>query len=108
MVVGFGRYFSPPMRLRVRVVPPLPVAQFVLPVRADIESLADVRERILDVMARHYGAEVVAEDLVLEVCGFRLLDEFGLDSLRDDEVVVYVSANECERYGRAGQETASD
>lgn len=96
------------MRVRVRVVPPLPVAQFVLPVRADIDSLENVRERIHNVMVRHYGAEVAAEDLVMEVDGFRLLDEFGLEALRDDETVVCVATNECQSCARtAHKATAS-
>ena len=81
---------STTMRLRVRTIRPLPVAQFVLPVQAGIESLEHVRERISNVISRHYEAELVPDELMLEVDGFLLLDEFGTEALRDDETIVCV------------------
>lgn len=77
------------MRLRIRAQDALPHAQFVLPFD-DASSLAQLRERIHGVLRRHYTGDQLsfaAEDLVLEVDGFELLDEFGVSCLRDGETV---------------------
>ena len=78
------------MRLRVSTIRPLPVAQFVLPIQEGIESLEHIRRCISNVISRHYEAKVAPDELMLEVDGFRLLDEFGTEALRDDETIVCV------------------
>ncbi|WFD06170.1 hypothetical protein MVES1_001512 [Malassezia vespertilionis] len=79
------------VRIRVRTLQPLPEAQFVVPVRAGVDTLADLRERVSQAVLRNFAAPgeqaVPASALVVCMDEFALLDEFGTGAFRDNDML---------------------
>ena len=78
----------------MQVRAPLPIAQFVVPVDYDTDSLQTLRDRICDVISRRYPSnllnEINPEALCLSLDEFELVDEFGTRVLHDGDTITYV------------------